>query len=712
MYDAEYENPTKLLGTYTNGNLGSIKLTAYSGAMYIIFESNGAAVDSGFAATYTSILDTSKKVAANFDADSIYYKSTPFKIKNKSKIYSGDPIFYWEIDGSPILNGDEKDFMYSFSETGLYNIKLSINECDIFDTLSKNVKVVMPNSPTNINFKASENYTSKGRKVNLYALTDKANRFVWEFSPKSYFLNNPPASPSFYSSGKITYKATPGDSIPMPIIEFLDTVCYTISLTAYNSYDSAATTNFLQKTDYICGKFYKNYFNTYGRVYNDLNNNCILDSTDDKVINFPIIIKDSVGNFISTIYTLQDGMFATNLPDKKYNISLDTLGLNVAIKCNTPGIDSMVNKWKNGNLSDVDFAVNCNSKSNLEILSVNTKGAIFPGRKHNLLASIGNRLKINCNSNIKLLKFKIIINGKVTFVSTETNFDAPTSINANTYSFDLSAKPELNNDFLLIFKTDTNATVTDTIKAHLELTYLNNSDTIKIKMDFKYPVTNSYDPNIKDVYPMNVAPGFNDWLTYTVQFQNLGNAPAYNIRIADTLDNLLNPETYRVLAQSHTVNTTLNKNIISFKFNDIMLPDSASDPKGSVGFVQYKIKPYSPLAKGDKIKNTAYIYFDYNPAVVTNTTQNKCVQSSNSVIQTVNNTMFKVYPNPSKGVFTIESNAKIYSQFLIYDIYGKLLKKIAIKSQSTIVDIQELANGIYFVKLNNNSNNAVIIIKE
>ena len=145
-----------------------------------------------------------------------------------------------------------------------------------------------------------------------------------------------------------------------------------------------------------------------------------------------------------------------------------------------------------------------------------------------------------------------------------------------------------------------------------------------------------------------------------------------------------------------------------------MLPDSSSDPKGSIGFVQYKIKPYNALVKGNKIKNTAYIYFDYNPAIVTNTTQNECVQANNSSINHLLNYSFKIYPNPNNGQFIIENNIYIPNQqYLIYDVYGKLVKSIAIKLPKMNVDLSEFANGIYFIKLNSKEiNNSLIIVKE
>jgi hypothetical protein len=54
-----------------------------------------------------------------------------------------------------------------------------------------------------------------------------------------------------------------------------------------------------------------------------------------------------------------------------------------------------------------------------------------------------------------------------------------------------------------------------------------------------------------------------------------------------------------------------------------MLPDSTTDYEGSMGYFQYRLKAlYLTCLNGTQIENTAYIYFDYNAPIVTNTTQN------------------------------------------------------------------------------------------
>jgi uncharacterized repeat protein (TIGR01451 family) len=117
---------------------------------------------------------------------------------------------------------------------------------------------------------------------------------------------------------------------------------------------------------------------------------------------------------------------------------------------------------------------------------------------------------------------------------------------------------------------------------------------------------------MKEVYPVNVLPGYDDWFTYTIHFQNTGNAPAFNIRLRDTLDANLDINSFEVRGYSHPAQISLNGNILTVRFNNIMLPDSTTDYEGSMGYFQYRIKPLPNLPLGTQIENTAYIYFDYN----------------------------------------------------------------------------------------------------
>ncbi|MFT4533656.1 MAG: hypothetical protein ACJA1A_001835 [Saprospiraceae bacterium] len=142
------------------------------------------------------------------------------------------------------------------------------------------------------------------------------------------------------------------------------------------------------------------------------------------------------------------------------------------------------------------------------------------------------------------------------------------------------------------------------------------------------PVVCSYDPNDKQVEPYHPEGYTNitdSELTYKVRFQNTGNAAAMNITIKDTLSDFLDVSSVRYLSGSHDEFLSFSRsdeNILTFKFSNINLPDSLSDPLGSQGHLIYSVHVIDNLPEGTIIENTAHIYFDFNPAIVTNTTNN------------------------------------------------------------------------------------------
>jgi plastocyanin len=75
-----------------------------------------------------------------------------------------------------------------------------------------------------------------------------------------------------------------------------------------------------------------------------------------------------------------------------------------------------------------------------------------------------------------------------------------------------------------------------------------------------------------------------------------------------------------------------------------------------------------------------------------------------TAISELNNSSFKMYPNPATGRVFIESNEfnSTVVKVMIYDISGKLkLSKIHSPEQILEIDIHALVNGMYFVELSN-----------
>jgi len=148
-----------------------------------------------------------------------------------------------------------------------------------------------------------------------------------------------------------------------------------------------------------------------------------------------------------------------------------------------------------------------------------------------------------------------------------------------------------------------------------------DSTPINNRIFYKHTVVNSYDPNCKtnnygDSMPLSNIQN-SEYIYYTIQFQNTGTASAIDIFIKDTLSNKLLDNTMEIIKVSHPYTFTLKNKIATWSFFNINLPDSNANEALSHGYIQFRIKAKSNLAKGDFIDNKAAIYFDFNPPVIT-----------------------------------------------------------------------------------------------
>lgn len=223
-------------------------------------------------------------------------------------------------------------------------------------------------------------------------------------------------------------------------------------------------------------------------------------------------------------------------------------------------------------------------------------------------------------------------------------------------------------------------------------------------------IVGSYDPNdITEAHGEQIVFaefGSDEYLYYTIRFENTGTASAINVRINDVLDVKLDETTIKMITASHNyimdrVGTTVN-----WDFKNIGLPTTSQNPNTSKGYVIYKIKPKPGYAIGDIIPNTANIFFDYNPAIVTNTFNTQFVAQL-AVSEFLNNS-FLVYPNPAKEMVTVamKGNQDAISAVTLYDISGKIIfsKTFSSPTIAETIDVSHLSKGLYLIEVTTDSN--------
>lgn len=138
----------------------------------------------------------------------------------------------------------------------------------------------------------------------------------------------------------------------------------------------------------------------------------------------------------------------------------------------------------------------------------------------------------------------------------------------------------------------------------------------------------SYDPNDKIVTPAGYGPeGYihpsTEELKYTIRFQNTGTAPAEDVEIKDQLNPNLDWSSLSYVSASDQVDISIDgTGEVTFRFEDVFLPDTGVSFEESQGFITFKIKLNEDIPLGTEITNFAEIYFDLNPPIITNTVLN------------------------------------------------------------------------------------------
>jgi hypothetical protein len=221
-------------------------------------------------------------------------------------------------------------------------------------------------------------------------------------------------------------------------------------------------------------------------------------------------------------------------------------------------------------------------------------------------------------------------------------------------------------------------------------------------------IVGSYDPNDKmeahggRILITDYNPS--DYLFYTIRFQNEGTAAAEFVIIEDLLDAQIDEATVQMVSASHAYVMTRMNNQIIWDFRNINLaPKSVNEPE-SMGYVLFKAKLKPGIEVGDIVPNTANIFFDFNPAIVTNTFNTEFVAPLSTVTFSDNN--FALYPNPAKGLVTIElqNTTETIQKISITDVLGKTVRYIENSTNLNTINVSDLTNGVYFVEITTNSN--------
>ncbi len=428
-----------------------------------------------------------------------------------------------------------------------------------------------------------------------------------------------------------------------------------------------------------------------GKVFNDKNNNGIQEIGEEPLKNVLIktssskvyTVSDSLGNYYlqaeltkdDTVRVVLPSLFATSKPD--FYILQDR--------------DSSKN-------FGIHFLTDIKDLS----VTATAVGPTRPGFNNTLVLTAENKGTVTQNATVTLAYDNRV---QYQFATPTPSSNTPQYLTWNFPNF----LPFDKKDIKIELKTQTTVPLSTKLTHVAQILPITNDTMIQDNTDsLRIIVVGSYDPNDKSVNQKDVdvkqlsnpLP-----LVYTIRFQNTGTFPATFVRVVDTLSQNLDIASLKVLSSSHLMTYKVKgKGIIEFFFDNINLPDSVSNEKASHGFVKYSIKPLNSLKLKDAVKNTAYIYFDFNTPIKTNTTENLVVTLTN-LKNVVDIPTITLAPNPTSSEFYFQlpdeaiSHSDLLHLSLIKPTGETVLRQSKHAEVINSIDVSTLSSGLYILKI-------------
>ncbi|MCU0433954.1 MAG: T9SS type A sorting domain-containing protein [Bacteroidia bacterium] len=487
------------------------------------------------------------------------------------------------------------------------------------------------------------------------------------FAQGSYYLTHQYPGPGIYSVMMIVTELTTGltDTIQMPNVVDLNDSCGAIS----------------------------------GYLYLDNNTNCQYDQGEG--ISYGGAVAVFQNNTLVTIdYTDSSGYYSIDLLPGTYTVSeMNMIAFyGYTMTCSqSPAVTAVVTPSVT---ITQDFGFICPAGYDAEAVLFGV--SMRPATSRTIW---GGLMTQNCQANADSGYITLVLDPLTSFAGfCDTTISYTISGNTVTWSYSTAA----NNLFLFDWDcihiyTDSSAQIGDTLCFSLSVsTSLTDINPANNTTSICLPVTNSYDPNIKQVR----APGMlangdvlnNRTHEYTIHFQNTGNDVVYNIFILDTLDSDLNPATLQIIGSTHTMEVDyLSGDVLKFNFNNINLPDSNSNEPLSHGWLRYTIAQDANLPVNTIITNTAHIYFDINPAIVTNTTVNTIINPQSIAEQPL--LRGEVYPVPASEFVQVNINKPVSGTLVLYNMLGQPVLSQPINASTAVIDVHLLPAGIYQLQI-------------
>ncbi len=435
-----------------------------------------------------------------------------------------------------------------------------------------------------------------------------------------------------------------------------------------------------------------------GKVFLDLNFNGVFDSSDVPYNN--AILNISPYNEISD----SSGDFSGYLPSGTFNLSVE----NLLPYLNSVPADYTINFPGTGaSLTNRDFAVQIDSLFHDLNINISANHFVRVGVSDVIRINYINHGPISEDGQVKFLPSPGMVLDSVS--------DPGFSLSGDTMIWNFTGLNFLQfNEIRLYYSIPPSLPIGTNLNLNAWIVGSVGPDyTPGRNVDFaNQEVRGPFDPNIKSVSPENLSPALipnGISLKYTIEFQNTGNDVAFNISILDTISQNVDLSSIQIIGASANYRMIIYPGrVVEFRFDNINLPDSNSNEPGSHGLISYTINALTTLTVQDRILNTAYIYFDHNAPIATNTsitTIGVGVDELSSDQPTIS-----VYPNPitSKTKISYELNQSTTVKVNLINYQGKVIQCLFEGQQvqgihELIFDSAHLPSGIYFISVIDNA---------
>ncbi len=411
-----------------------------------------------------------------------------------------------------------------------------------------------------------------------------------------YFADGqmPTATGSFTGVGPGTYRLVVTGQDPGTPTNF--------GITGFNYTCRDSITVLVASTGVSCGQ-------AQGSVFIDTNLNCTMQGGEPGVPG--VVLKVLPGPYF--VNTSSTGAYNLQLPAGNYTINEEhaQLGQNCSptpIPFTVPAV-----------ITPVVVNVPCTALVAMDAQISLASGPARPGFALNYGIGVRNLTPTSTGNTTVTLQLDAVL----AFVSADP---APSSVSGNTLTWNQAALAPFDSRSISIVAQvppdvgllGTQLGTTATLTTAITDGALANNTAVAVTT-----VTGSFDPNDKLAITssgstVNYDPAQDEWVDYTIRFQNTGTDTAFTVLVTDTLASNLDPGSIVMGAASHEFTWSIRgAGVLRFQFLNIRLPHVGVNEPRSHGFVSFRIKPKLPLVAGAQIINRANIYFDFNPAVIT-----------------------------------------------------------------------------------------------